>query len=239
MSKEMDFQTYKDLLKEGLCRYTRQAFEMIPALNKPRILDVGCGAGVPTLELARLSGGEVVGLDIDQSSLDRFAARIEKAGLSGRVRAVKCSMRDMDFPDGSFDIIWAEGSTFVVGFEKALKEWRCFLKPGGFLVAHEMIWSRPDPPPDAHKYWKGLSGSGIRTVPEYLEPAAAGGYDLVGHFTLEGAWWTEYYGPLEDLIKKLRPQCAGDPGALEVLDSGQRRLILPRSTTNGTARRSL
>jgi len=229
VSKETDFQAYKDVLREGLAKYTRKAFRMIPELDKPRILDVGCGSGVPTLELTGLSNGEIVGLDVDQSSLDRFAARIEKAGLSGRVRAVKCSMRDMDFPDESFNIVWAEGSTFVVGFEKALTEWRRFLKPGGFLVAHEMIWSRPDPPQDAYSYWKGLSGSGIRTVPEYLEQVAACGYDLVGHFTLpDDSWWAEYYGALENRIRELRPKYADDSAALEVLDKEQREVDVSR-----------
>jgi len=37
---------------------------------------------------------------------------------------VNCPILNMDFPDESFDIIWAEGSTFIIGFERALREWR-------------------------------------------------------------------------------------------------------------------
>ena len=43
---------------------------MLPELAKPRILDMGCGSGIPTLELARLSRGEAIGIDIDQPALD-------------------------------------------------------------------------------------------------------------------------------------------------------------------------
>jgi cyclopropane fatty-acyl-phospholipid synthase-like methyltransferase len=50
-------------------------------LTRPRILDVGCGPGGPTLELARLSDGEIIGLDIHQPSLDKLSRRIEEAGL--------------------------------------------------------------------------------------------------------------------------------------------------------------
>jgi len=44
---------YKDNLREGLNKYTRKAYLMLPELDKPRILDIGCGSGVPTMELAR------------------------------------------------------------------------------------------------------------------------------------------------------------------------------------------
>jgi len=227
MAEEITLQIDKDLLREGLAKYTGKAFKMIPKLDRPRILDIGCGSGVPTMELARLSNGEIVGLDINQPLLDRLARKIEKAGLSDRVRIVKCSMVDMDFPDESFDIIWAEGSTFIIGFEKALKEWRRFLKPKGFLVAHEMTWARPDPPQEVYNYWKGLAASGIRTVAEYLEQIPACGYDIVGYFTLpEDAWWIEYYGPLKNRTQELRLKYINDSKALEALNKEQQEIDL-------------
>lgn len=112
---------------------------MLPELDKPHILDVGCGSGVPTLELARLSNGQIIGLDVEQSPLDKLARKIEEAGLSDRVTTLKCSMFELDFPDESFDIVWAEGSMSRIGFEKGLKEWRRFQKPIGFLVVRDEI----------------------------------------------------------------------------------------------------
>jgi ubiquinone/menaquinone biosynthesis C-methylase UbiE len=71
------FEIEKDLLREHLTKYTREAFRMIPKLDNPHILDVGCGSGVPTIELARLSQGEIIGLDVDQHSLDRLTQKID------------------------------------------------------------------------------------------------------------------------------------------------------------------
>ena len=226
---EAAFQAEKDRVRECLSKFTRKAFLMLPKLEEPQILDVGCGSGVPTMELTKLSNGQITALDVNQPLLDRLARRIEKAGLSDRVKTVKCSMFDMDFPDESFDIIWAEGSTFIIGFEKALKEWRRFLKPKGFLVAHEMTWSRPDPPQEVYNYWKGLAGSGIRTVPEYLEQIPACGYGLVGYFTLpEDVHWIEYYSPLESRIQGLRLKYVNDSKALEVLNKEQKEIEVAR-----------
>jgi SAM-dependent methyltransferase len=226
----------KDLLSEihealpgggrGRSQYTRRAFGMLPVLDAPRILDVGCGSGGPTLELARLSGGQVIGLDVHEPSLDTFARRMEEAGLSDRVQAVNCSMSDMGFRDESFDVIWAEGAIFVIGFQRGLEAWRRFIRPGGFLVVHEMVWLRSDPPPEIYDCWKGRY-PGIRTVAENLEQIPACGYGLVGHFALpEDAWWAEYYGPLEARVRELREKYVGDSRALAVLDREQREIDL-------------
>jgi len=118
--------------------FTRKAFGMLPQLDNPGILDVGCGRGGPTLELVKLSGGQVTGLDIDRAALDELARRATEEGLSDRVQVVCGSMADMRFAEASFDVIWSEGSVWVPGFERALEEWRRFIRPRGYLAVHEM-----------------------------------------------------------------------------------------------------
>jgi ubiquinone/menaquinone biosynthesis C-methylase UbiE len=199
---------------------------MIPPLPHPRILDVGCGPGGPTLELARLSNGEIIGLDIHQPSLDELSRRIEESGLSERVHVVNCSLLEMDFADESFDIIWSEGSIHVVGFERGLKEWRRFIRSNGFLVVHDMIWLRPDPPQEILSYWQKVY-PGIRTVSELIENILGYGYQLIGHLPLpEELWWLDYYGPLEQRIHELRHTYAADQEALQLLDQEQGEIDL-------------
>ncbi len=206
--------------------YSREAFRMLPKLDNPRILDVGCGRGDPTLELAKLSCGQVVGVDINQPALDELARRIQQAGLSDQVRVLNCSILDMHFPEESFDIIWAEGVVFIIGFERGLKEWRGFLKPDGFLVVHEMTWLRPDPPTEIADHWRAIY-PGIRTAPEYIQQVPHFGYKLVGHFLLpEEAWWINYYGPLEERIREMRKTYAEDHEVQKVLDNRQREADL-------------
>jgi len=176
---------------------------MLPQLDKPRILDVGCGSGVPTMELARLSNGEVIGLDIDQGLLDVLRGNVEEAGLSDRVKVVNRSLFDMEFPDESFDIIWTEGSIFVIGFKKGLQEWKRFLKPDGFMVVHDE---------------KGNIG-------EKLEQISSCGYELLGYFELdEKTWWAEYFAPLEKLILETRVKYPNAPGVIEAVHSAQREI---------------
>jgi len=226
MPSDIFFEIQTDLPREGPGRdqYTAKAFKMLPRLEFPRILDIGCGPGGPTMELARLSQGHVIGMDTHQPYLDRLSQKIEEEGLTDRVEAMNCSMFEMPFSDESFDIIWAEGSIYLIGFERGLDEWRRLIKRNGFLVVHEMTWLRPKPPQEISDYWKELY-PGIKTVAENVDVIPNCGYDLIGHFTLpEDAWWTEYYGPLEDRIRELRDKYVGDAAALAALDEEQREI---------------
>jgi ubiquinone/menaquinone biosynthesis C-methylase UbiE len=203
MGEETRLQLYKDRLRRNLIKYTRKAFHMLPELDKPRILDIGCGSGIPTMELASLSQGEIIGIDIHQPSLDRLARKIKQAGLSDRVKAVNCSMLNMDFPDESFEIIWAEGSTHIIGFETALREWRRLLEPNGFLVVHDELGN----------------------IREKLKQVSNLGYDLLGYFVLgEETWWNEYFAPLEKQIYHMRMKHGNDPKVAALLDSEQREI---------------
>jgi ubiquinone/menaquinone biosynthesis C-methylase UbiE len=207
MSGEARFQRQKDRIRKRLLKYTRKAFRMLPRLNKPRILDIGCGSGVPTMELARLSDGEIVGLDIDKNMLDVFHGKIERAGLSDRVNIINCSLFDMRFPDESFDIIWAEGSISVVGFENGLQQWKRLIRPGGFMVVHDERGN----------------------VQEKLDQVSSCGYELLGYFELdEATWWAEYFAPLEKLILETRKKSTDSTVVHEGLREAQQEIDIFR-----------
>jgi SAM-dependent methyltransferase len=128
----------------------------------------------------------------------------------------------MEFADESFDVIWSEGSLWILGFERALGEWRRFIRPHGFLVVHEMAWLRPDPPSELRSC-RQLVYPGIRTVSEYVEQVPEHGYDLLGHFALpEDFWLNDYFVPMAARVRQLRRKYAGDRAAQRMLDSEQR-----------------
>jgi len=59
----------------------------------------------------------------------------------------------MDFPEESFDIIWAEGSIYIIGFEKGLLEWKPMLKKGGYVAASELTWLKKDIPEELKSFF--------------------------------------------------------------------------------------
>lgn len=165
-----------DRLRRNLLIYTARAYELLPKIDKPEILDLGCGTGLPTLELAALSNGTIVGIDKDSRALEILETKIRKQGLEKRVRTINCMIEEMPFAVESFDIIWAEGSIARLGFSGALKLLRRYLKSSGFLVVHD----------DAAAYIKKI------------DSIAAEKFTLYGFFLLpENVWWNEFYRHLD------------------------------------------
>jgi ubiquinone/menaquinone biosynthesis C-methylase UbiE len=201
---------------------------MLPQLNQPRILDAGCGEGNPAMELVGMCDGHITGLDIDRESLNALQKKAEAAGVADRIDTVQGSLFDMPFEDGSFDIVWSEATLHIVGVENGLKLWRKFLKPEGFLVIHEVVWLRDDPPQEALEYWRRQFPD-IQTAAQYVELITSCGYDLIGHFNLpEDLWWDDYFGPLEKRIGELRGKYAEDRQALKTLDKAQEEVEVHR-----------
>lgn len=224
------FEIHQNLTREspGGDACTRQALAMLPALSRPRILDVGCGPGAQTLELARGTDGTITAIDLHQPFLDRLRAAADAAGLADRIRCLNQTMFEMPFPEAAFDVVWAEGSIYIMGFERGLKEWRRLIRPGGFLVVNEVVWLRPEPPPELREFWHGEYPS-MLALEDALELVPRSGYELLGHFPLpEDAWWEGYYRPVEARIDALRPVYRDDPEALAALENERREIEIYR-----------
>ena len=99
------------------------------------VLDVGCGAGGPAMFVARQSGCRVTGLDLDEQGITMANARATERGLSDRCQFhIHDATNPFDFPDASFDLIFAIDSIFHIPHrENFLLEVRRMLTPYGKL----------------------------------------------------------------------------------------------------------
>lgn len=101
-------------------------------LKKLKLLDVGCGAGLLTNDLA-LSGIQVTGIDLSESSLEMA----EKYDTSKTVKYIKANAYQLPFEDKSFDVVTS--MDFLEHVEEPLKvvnEISRVLKPGGLFIFH-------------------------------------------------------------------------------------------------------
>jgi SAM-dependent methyltransferase len=98
------------------------------------VLDVGCGSGVVTRDIARRVGpaGRAVGVDQSPQLLAVARELAEGAELGGRVEFRAGSALSLPFPDGAFDVVVAVTVlSHTPGGESAIPEMARVVCPGG------------------------------------------------------------------------------------------------------------
>ncbi|MFJ6483516.1 GNAT family N-acetyltransferase [Streptomyces sp. NPDC091682] len=199
-----------------------------PLPERPRVLDLGCGPGRSALLLAAEAGAagtgaEVTAVDLHAPFLDELRAAAAARGLADRVRTVEADMGALPgegFEDGSFDLVWAEGSAYLLGFDAALARWKRLLAPGGTLVLTECQWSVAQPSAGARSFWDPHYA--LRTTAGNLAAAQAAGYRVLGVHELPDSDWAEYYGPLAERVRAL--SAAGGPAMARALAATREEL---------------
>jgi cyclopropane fatty-acyl-phospholipid synthase-like methyltransferase len=224
------FEIHQDNPREGPGdnASTRRAYEMLQDLPpEPQILDIGCGPGMQTLELARISGGRITAVDNYWPFLDRLKQNAKEAGLEDRIRIINQSMFSLELTE-KFDVVWSEGAIYIMGFRKGLREWKEYLKPQGYIAVSELTWLKPNPPLIVRQFW-GRNYPAMTTIDDNLKTIQESGYNEIGHFVLpESAWWANYYDPVLSRVSMLRARYAGNPEFLQELDAEQAEISLYR-----------
>jgi ubiquinone/menaquinone biosynthesis C-methylase UbiE len=101
-----------------------------------RILEVGCGAGLTAVQLAR-DGFEVDATDSVPAMVELTRQRADEAGVSARLRPSLRDVHALDFEDGTFDAVVALGVIpWLHSPGKGLQEMARILKPGGYVIVN-------------------------------------------------------------------------------------------------------
>lgn len=228
---EVFYDVHCDLPREGPGgeQSTRIAYSCIRNIPKrPIILDIGCGPGAQTACLAELSKGEIFAVDNHVPFINQLKKLLEARGLSEVVHPAIADMRNLKYNNETFDIIWAEGSIFIVGIEFGLKEWRPFLKTGGTIAFTEASWLRDDIPNEIREYWQKVDPA-IRGIEENIRRIEAEGYRFVAQFVLpKSDWWNGYYNPILKRLPALREKYEKNAEAVEVLQMAETEIDMFR-----------
>ncbi len=177
MSKE--YFNIKDNCRKDLLKYLSKAISIIPEIESPLILDVGCGSGVPTLALAENYDGTITAVDFDTKSINRLEEKVKELNLSNRITIINSSLFDLELEENLFDIILAEGFLHVVGFEKGFSKVIKLLKRNRFFIIHDEFRNH-------------------NKKTEFIE---SNNCKILDSFRLdEHVWWNDYYKCLEKEI---------------------------------------
>lgn len=129
------------------------------------VLDVGCGPGTITADLAaRVAPGPVTAVDQSADVLDAARAEVQRRGLSN-VSFATADVHRLDFADGTFDVVHAhQVLQHVADPVGALREMRRVCAPGGLVAARDadyagFIWFPQRPALDL---WRDLYARAAR-----------------------------------------------------------------------------
>jgi ubiquinone/menaquinone biosynthesis C-methylase UbiE len=216
------FEIFSNLPRQGPGdnAFTRRAYRFLKDLPpKPSILDIGCGTGMQTIELAKMTNGKIMAIDFHQPYLDELSKKVEALNLTDKIEVLNKSMFELDFNEHQFDVIWSEGAVYIYGFENALRDWQKFLKNKGYFVFSEVCWFKGNIPGELDDFWL-REYPAIKTIDENLELIEKYNLKTVAHFILpDSAWLDNYYIPLEKTIDVLKIKYKNDKDTLEEINS--------------------
>ena len=185
-----------------------------------RIADIGCGTGAHTLLLAEhLPGSQVTALDLFPVFIDQLNANAAQAGLQDRVKGITGNMEALHFEPDSLALIWSEGAIYTIGFERGIREWRAFLKTGGYLAVSEISWLTQERPSELQDYWAAAYPE-INTASAKMAQMEAAGYTPRAAFIIpENCWTDHYYSPQIALREAFLEKYPGNPAVKAFIEN--------------------
>ena len=123
-------------------RWMKEIRAQLPAGERLRILDVGCGAGFFSVLLAK-EGHRVTGVDLTPDMIEN--AKILAAEENADCEFIVMDAENVDFPDGTFDMVISRNLTWTLPHvRRAYRDWVRVLKKGGVLLNFDANYGLSD-----------------------------------------------------------------------------------------------
>ena len=132
---------FRHVVTTGLGAHGDAALAMVPPQAGQRVLDIGCGLGDTTHQIAELVGpeGEAVGVDAAERFIETATAEAKEAGVAN-ARFFAADVQT-DPLDGPYDMAFSRmGTMFFISPVAALRNVCKSLVPGGRLAS--VVWRR-------------------------------------------------------------------------------------------------
>jgi SAM-dependent methyltransferase len=167
------FVKYRHILVAGLAVHGDEALRLNPPLEGQRVLDIGCGFGDTTQQIAAMvgPGGEAVGVDAAENFINASIAEAEEAGV-GNARFFVADVQ-MDDLGGPYDAAFSRmGTMFFISPVAALRNVRSSLASGSQLTM--VVWRRREDNEWLYRAQQVVEGI-VSRPDEYDEPTCGPG----------------------------------------------------------------
>jgi len=191
-----------------------------------KIADIGCGSGAQTLALAKNLKGSITAIDLFGDFLVKLNERAKILNLENRIFTLEKSMEELPFNEEEYDILWSEGAIYNIGFEFGLKNWRRYLKTGGYIAVSEITWKTKNRPKEIEEHWNNEYPE-IDTASEKMKILEDNGFSPVGFFFLpERSWIDNYYSPMEKRFDDFLQKHSNSDAAKAIVEDEKHEIYL-------------
>ncbi|WP_447002705.1 SAM-dependent methyltransferase [Saccharothrix isguenensis] len=131
-------------VQEATDRLTDMMVERLRVGPGSRVLDLGCGLGMPAVRLARTTGATVVGVATSPSLVEEARARAAREGLTDLVSFAVADALDLPFAEDSFDAVLAiESIVHMPDLPRVFGHLGRVLRDGGRFVLTDFFVKEP------------------------------------------------------------------------------------------------
>ena len=159
--------------------------------NEQYVVDLCSGLGGPARYLAGTRGCRVLGVDFTASRHEAAIRLTSMARLSHRAQFCHADVRDVPFPDASFDVaISQEGFAHVPDKARLIAEVARLVKPGGVIAFTDIVRRVPLAPEVSQRLYDEMAFNEIESAEGYAELLGRNGCVSVSREDLTGEWTT-------------------------------------------------
>jgi SAM-dependent methyltransferase len=182
------------------------------------LVDVGAGKGAAASTLASQFGCKIVAVDPYDAFVHIAAAKFWFFNLRDVVALLRADGKRLPLRDASVDAAYCIGGPSIVGLEPALAEMARVVRPGGHVIASDIVWREKPGPIGAE--WRWLAAAPQLSAEDYARAVEAAGLRVDRTNVHDRAVWEDYWRPMLAVAQEAKTAQPADVFFADEVESG-------------------
>jgi cyclopropane fatty-acyl-phospholipid synthase-like methyltransferase len=179
--------------------YTQEAGKLLELNSKHRVVVMLCGLSNAATIYAEEFGCRVTAFDVEPQRISASKDAATRRDISDLITFDLLDLKSADYPEHFFDVVSAEGGALgYLGHREGLAFARRVLRPGGYLIVSDYVFTSPNPPQEVRDFFEEDEEEDMLFVDEYLQLLTTEGFGVLRHTLATAKDWDDYYQQIKD-----------------------------------------